>query len=218
MKKYKELLASVNLFHGIPLNELIPTLDRLMARTEKYEKGAQLLTAGSKPDNVGVVLSGQLHIIKEDVDGNRTLLSTLYETDIFAETLCCANVEESPVTVLADTDSVVLLLPLTHILNTCPNACGFRGQLLGNMLKVVAQKNLYLQGRIELIRIKSVRTKVLGYLNTFAVRRGETFSIPLNREEMADYLCVERSALSHELMRMKRDRLIDYSKNRFTIW
>jgi CRP-like cAMP-binding protein len=85
------------------------------------------------------------------------------------------------------------------------------------MLRLVANKNLYLQNRMELVTIKSVREKVLLYLENYAKKRGAAFTVPHNREEMADFLCVERSALSHELMKMKEERLLEYRKNRFTL-
>ena len=145
------------------------------------------------------------------------MLATLGEADIFAEALCCAGVEESPVSVLADTDAAVLLLGFSRILHTCPNSCTFHQTLIANMLQIVARKNLYLQGRMEIISMKSVRAKVLRYLSALAAVHGRDFTAPHNREQMADYLCVERSALSHELMRMKQEGLIAYRKDRFTL-
>jgi CRP-like cAMP-binding protein len=217
MKLYEEALGAVNLFKGIASDDLVSMLDCLQAHPVQFKKGKHLLRAGERPAHVGVVLSGRLHVVKDDADGNHTLLAALGETDIFAEALCCAGVAESPVTVIADTDVTVMLLGFSRILSTCSNTCAFHQKLIENMLRIVAQKNLYLQDRMDLIRTKSVRTKVLAYLGIFAKKRGTDFTIPLNREEMADYLCVDRSALSHELIRMKRDGLISYRKNSFTL-
>ena len=218
MRKSDSILPSVSLFKGINDDELDSMLNCLQAKTVEYRKGSILLEAGSKPKYVGVVLSGCLHIVRDEIDGNRTLLATLGEADIFAEALCCADARESPVSVLADSDAVVLLLGFSRILHTCPNACAFHQILIANMLQTVAQKNLYLQSRMEIICMKSVRAKILQYLSTLtAAKHGRTFTVPHNREQMADYLCVERSALSHELMRMKQDGLIEYQKDRFTL-
>ena len=217
MKLYREALGAVNLFKGIAADDLVSMLDCLQACPVKFKKGKHLLRAGDRPEHVGVVLAGRLHVVRDDADGNHTLLAALGETDIFAEALCCAGVAESPVTVIADTDVTVMLLGFSRILSTCSNTCAFHQKLIENMLQIVAQKNLYLQDRMELIRTKSVRAKVLSYLGIFARKRGIAFTIPLNREGMADYLCVDRSALSHELIRMKRDGLITYRKNSFTL-
>jgi len=218
MERYRGVIQNIGLFKGIAPETLASMLDCLQAQTVTYKKGSFVLSAGEKPEYVGALLSGQLQITRDDADGNRTLLTTLAPSDIFAEVFCCAGVDESPVNVMADADSTVMLLQFSRVLHTCPNSCQFHQTLIENMMRQIAQKSLYLQDRIEIIRIKSVRVKVLSYLNTFPVERGRSFTIPFNREEMADYLCVERSALSHELMRMKQDGLIDYYRNKFTLF
>ncbi|MCC8123089.1 MAG: Crp/Fnr family transcriptional regulator [Oscillospiraceae bacterium] len=217
MDPYTEVLSATPLFLGIMPADITAMLTCLRARQKHCKRGEALLLSGDRPEHVGVILSGRLHIVKDDVDGNRSLLATLGNADLFAEALCCAGVAESPVTVLADTDTTVLLLQFSRILHTCPNTCAFHQTLISNMLRVVAQKNLYLQNRTELLGAKSVQAKVLGYLNAYARQRGLRFSVPHNREEMASYLCVERSALSHTLMRMKREGIIDYRKDQFTL-
>ncbi|MCD7947691.1 MAG: Crp/Fnr family transcriptional regulator [Oscillospiraceae bacterium] len=212
-----EVLRAAPLFRGMMQEDIAAMLTCLHAQRRHCRRGETLLLAGDRPEHVGIVLSGRLRVVKDDVDGNRSLLATLGEADLFAEALCCAGAEESPVTVLADTNATVLLLRFSRILHTCPNTCAFHQALIANMLRVVAQKNLSLQSRMELLGAKSIQSKVMGYLNTYARQRGRSFSVPHNREEMASYLCVERSALSHTLMRMKRDGLIDYRKDQFTL-
>ncbi len=218
LRKYLELLKSIPLFTGIAQNELESMLGCLEAQDTNVRKDEILLLAGKPPEHIGIVLTGQLHIVKEDYDGNRTLVAAITPGEIYAEALCCAGVRESPVTVLADCDSVVMLLRFDRILHTCPRSCGFHARLIENMLGVIARKNLMLQGRMEIISIRSVREKVLRYLNSFIHEPGQYITIPFNREELANYLCVERSALSHELSRMKKDGLIDYRKNQFCVW
>ncbi len=217
LKDYVQPLHAVGLFGGISPDDLAMLLGCLGAEAREYQKGEFPLMAGDIPEHVGVVLSGRLSIVREDADGNRTLIADLGPSDIFAEALCCAGVGESPVSVMAESDSTVLLLKFTRILHTCPSSCGFHEKLIANMLSLIARKNLFLQGRMEVIGLKSVRAKVLRYLKTFAAEKGQRFSIPLSREEMADYLCVERSALSHELMKMKREGLLEYRKNTFKL-
>ncbi len=216
-KKYFEILMATSLFTGIAESELESMLSCLEAQTADVKKDEILLLAGKQPEHIGIVLAGQLHIVKEDYDGNRTIVAVITTGEIFAEALCCAGVKESPVTVLADCDSTVMMLRFNRILHTCPRSCGFHARLIENMLGVIARKNLLLQSRLDIIAIRSVREKVLRYLNSFTHKPGQYISIPFNREELANYLCVERSALSHELSRMKKDGLIDYHKNQFCI-
>ena len=211
------VLKSVGLFNGLEVTELETMLGCLGAEVKNVRKGEIILLAGDRPRHVGITLAGQLHIIREDYDGNRSLLAAMTSGDIFAEALCCAGVAESPVTVTADADSSVMLLDFSRILHTCRNSCSFHTKLIENMLSLIAKKNIMLQTRMELVSLKSVRTKVLRYLESFAPIQGKEIAIPFNREEMADYLCVERSALSHELARMKRDGLIEYRKNIFIL-
>ena len=175
------------------------------------------MLSGDKPEFVGIVLSGQLNISRVDYDGNRSLVAAIIPGEMFAEALCCAGVTESPVTVFAAEDSVIIKLAFSRIIKTCPNSCSFHTQLIENMLGLIAYKNMKLQNRMEILELKSVREKVMCYLETFMPKRGENITIPFNREEMAEFLCVERSALSHELSKMKKDGLIEYRKNSFTI-
>ena len=205
------------LFDGIDEAVLASMLRCIGAKTEQVQKGEIILLAGDRPEHIGVVLAGQLHISRDDYDGNRSLLATVTSGEIFAEALCCAGITESPVTVMAQTDATVLLLPYRRIPQACSNACAHHAKLIENLLRLTAGKNLLLQSRMEIVCLKSVRAKVLRYLLSFVPEQGRRITIPFNREEMADYLCVERSALSHELARMRWEGLIDYRKNRFVL-
>jgi len=204
------------LFQGIDGASLASMLRCIGAKTEHVQKGEILLLAGDRPEHIGVVLAGQLHVLREGCDGNRSILTVVTPGEIFAEALCCAGVDESPVTVMAHTDATVLLLPYRRIPSACPNACAHHAKLIENLLRLTAEKNLLLQSRMEIICLKSVRAKVLRYLASFVPEHGR-ITIPFSREEMADYLCVDRSALSHELAKMKRDGLIEYRKNCFVL-
>jgi len=215
--KYFEVIKTVKLFDGIEADSLESALGCLGARTAGYGKGETLIAAGSKPSDVGIVLTGQLHIVKDGYDGGRALLATLVPGDIFAEALCCAGIAESPVTVISQCESTVMLIKFARILSNCPKVCAFHTKLTENMLRLIARKNLYLQSRMEITNLKTVRAKVLAYLESFTERQGKKITIPHNREEMAEYLCADRSALSHELMKMKADGLIDYRKNKFEL-
>ena len=217
MEEYLDLLKNVALFSGIDVTELEAMLKCIGANIKTARKDEILLLSGDEPRNIGIVLTGRLHIVREDYDGNRSLISAVAPGEIFAEALCCAGVSESPVTVTAGANSKVMLLSFSRILRTCTNSCAFHTRLIRNMLAIIAGKNLFYQARMEIINLKSLRAKVVRYLESENHRHGQAFTIPFNREEMADYLCVDRSALSHELSKMKKEGLIDYRKNQFTI-
>ena len=217
MTKYLYALKLMGLFNGIDVAELETMLKCLGAEIRDVNRDEIVLLAGDKPQYVGIVLTGQLHIVREDFDGNHTLIAALTPGEIFAEALCCAGVSESPVTVLSEIDSTVMFLSFSRILHVCNNSCAYHTRLIENMLKLIANKNLQLQSRMEIISLKTIRAKVMRYLESFVPKQGRHIKIPFNREELAGFLCVERSALSHELSKMKRDGLIDYRKNYFTL-
>lgn len=216
MEKYFEVLKTVKLFDHIEEKDLAFMLDCLGASIACFEKNSFILMAGEEPKHIGILLEGGAHIIREGAEGERMIVMALGRGDYFAEALCCAGVKESPVSVVATGDTRVLQIAFDRILHTCPSSCAFHGQLIENMLLLIARKNIQLQDRIDVISRKTVREKVLGFLESAAAKqRKRQICIPLNREELADFLCVDRSALSHELSRMKKDGLIDYRKNYF---
>lgn len=219
MEQYLDIVRGIALFDGIDASELSFLLDCLGARVVSYQKEETVLLAGDRPESVGVVLTGQLHVVWDDCDGNRVLVTALTQGKPFAETLCCAGVAESPVSVIAETAAAVMALNFKRILYTCPSACPYHTKLIENMLGLIANKTLQLQSRMEIVCLKSVRAKVVRCLELFKTRQGRgaaAVTVPFNREGMADFLCVERSALSHELSKMKREGLLDYRKNTFT--
>jgi len=217
VKEFLPVLQSTSLFKGINTADLESMLGCISVAIKTVRKGAIILHAGDTPRQVGIVLRGQLHIIREDFDGNCSLLAVLTRGDVFAEAMCCAGVTESPVTVIADLDSAVILMSFEKILHICPSSCSYHRALIKNMLELIAGKNLKLQNHMEILGMKSIRARVMRYFESFAPKHGIEITIPLNREELANYLCVERSALSHELMKMKNDGLIEYRKNKFVL-
>jgi len=214
---YFDVLQKCGLFDGLNAADLTALLRCLGAESKHIAKGQSVLRAGDAPSAIGIVLAGQLHIVRDDYYGNRSLDAVLAPGELFAEALCYAEVAESPVTVTASCDSVILLLRGQRILRSCERACAFHAQCIENMLRTIANKNLRLQSRMEILSLKSIRARVLRYLEPFCPKQHSGFTIPLNRAELADYLCVERSALSHELARMQGEGLILYRKNWFSV-
>lgn len=212
---FSAIPESATLFKGIEEAALAPMLACIGAETVSLKKGESVLLAGDAPRHVGLALTGLMHVIREEYDGSRSLLAAIGPGELFAGALCCANVAKSPVAVTAALDATVMLLPYARIVQPCPNTCPFHAKLIENMLRILAGKTILLQDRMEILRLKSIKAKVLRYLESFAPQHDGRIAIPFNREKLAEYLCVDRSALSHALARMKKEGLIEYDKNSF---
>jgi len=210
-ENYSEILKLTGLFKGIKHSEIQSLLNSLGAVTHNAGKGKIILLTGDRLDYIGIVLSGHLHITRNSYNGNRSLVASIKQGGIFAEALYCAGFTQSPVTVTAAQDSCIMKLSFARVIETCSVSCN---RLIVNMLYLIAGKNLTLQNRMEILELKTIREKVLRYLESFGTRN---IALPFNRQEMADFLCVERSALSHELIKMKNDNLLNYSKNKFIL-
>lgn len=218
MEKKFEILKKCPLFAGIEENNISLLLNCLNAKEEKIHKDNIIFLAGDKPEYVGIVLSGSVQIIQEDYWGNRTILSIIEKGGIFAEAFSCAGADAFPISVVSREDGLILLIDCIRILTTCSSSCTFHGSLIQNLVKVLANKNIALTRKMEHITKRTTREKVLSYLSECAISaNSNTFDIPFNRQEMADYLSVERSALSSTLGKLKEDKLIDFYKNTFCL-
>lgn len=216
MKRLFEMPRSNPLFDGIAFSDFERMFDCLSARKKRYEKGELILLSGNPVNFVGLVISGSVQILKDDEDGRVTLLAELGASELFGETFACAGIDHSPVTVIAAENSEILLMNYRKIITTCKSSCSFHAKLIENMLNVIARKNLMLNQKIEIISKRTTREKLMSF---FDVHRGaaKKFTIPFNREELAQYLCVDRSAMSNELSKMRDEGIIKFDKNIFEI-
>ena len=216
MKNIFEAVKNNPLFKGIAFSDFEGMFGCLSARTVNYKKGDIILLSGDAVSFVGLILSGSVKIIKEDMDGHITILTELFVTDIFGETFACAGVSHSPVTIETASDAEILLIDYKRIISSCSSACPHHTRLIENMLGLLAMKNLMLNQKIEILSKRTTREKLLCF---FDAHRGaaKRFTIPYNREELAHYLCVDRSAMSNELCKMRDEGLIDFQKNNFEI-
>lgn len=218
MKKDISALKKCPLFMGISEDDLQPLMGCLDAKEITVVKNDVVFSVGDRPDYVGIVLSGSVHVVQEDYWGNRTILAAVEVGGLFGESFSCAEAPVLPISVLARTNCTILLIDCRRILTTCSSSCVFHTRLIRNLMKVLANKNIALTQKMEHITKKSVREKVLSYLSACALVEGQNaFSIPFNRQEFADYLSVERSALSNTLGKMRDDGLIVFEKNKFTL-
>ena len=218
MEENFEILSQCPLFSSIGREDLESMLQCLGARRAFYEKNQHVFLEGDPARWVGVVLSGGVQIIREDLDGNRSILASAGPGELFGEVFACAGLDQLPVTVTAIADSHILRLSCRRIIETCSQSCAFHSLLIQNLLRIVARKNLMLNQKIEFISKRSTREKLMAYLTAQAkAADSHTFSIPYNRQELADYLGVERSAMSAELGKLKKEGILDFHKNHFQI-
>ena len=206
------------MFEGISLTNC-ETLMHCLGCTEKTYKKEQIIsTEGLYSRQIGIVVSGCIHTIQEDVWGRRAFLSYAKDDGIFGEVLLGGSSDERGIIFKAAEPTTVMYLPADRILHPCRNSCPFHHELSRNLFRMISNSNAELTEKIEITSKSSLREKILTYLSIESRRNGSTrFTVPLNRTEMADYLCTNRSALSRELSKMKKDGIIDYESNTFRI-
>jgi len=218
MEKYDSVLEACPLFAEIGREDLRGMLQCLNARLRRVERGELLFREGDEARWVGIVLEGQVQISREDMDGGRSLLGRAGPGEMFGEVFACAGVDTLPVTVQAESAGAVLLADCRRMLTTCRNACPFHNRLVQNLLRIVAAKNLQLNRKIECMSRRTTREKLLTYLRGEArARRSREFDIPFDRQALADYLGVERSAMSAELGKLCRDGIIRCDRRHFRL-
>ncbi len=217
MDKYN-ILAANPLFKGLTRSEIKSVLQCLKAKIAIYEKEKDIYRVGDKIKSIGIVLSGRVHISKTDILGNVHIIQNVGVGELFAEAFACRQSAYSLVNVATVQKSEILFMDVNRTLTICASGCVFHQALIKNLFYIIVEKNIDLVKKIEHITPKSIRERALSYLFSEAQKQGKhSFEIPFNRQQLADYLMVERSALSNELSKMQKAGLIEYKKNSFTI-
>lgn len=213
-----DVIQQVALFRGMDEAELAAALSALSAKEKTYEKDEMILYAGNVSKHMGLVLEGSVTIESNDVWGNRTILSHIEKGGTFAETYALLEDEPMLVDVIANEKSNILFLRIGSLNLLQQDISPWRVKLIGNLLRISSQKNLHLSGRSFHTAPKSIRGRVMAYLNSVSLQKNKIdFDIPFDRQQLADYLNVERSALSRELSNMQQDGLIIVRRNHFEI-
>ena len=214
------VLIQVNspLFDGIAPADRKGMLSCIGYQVKDFRKGDIIAFEEENIRNVGILLSGSVDMVKEDVWGNKVLVARMGKDEMFGETFAWGKNKMSAVTFIVSEDAKIVLLPLDRVMHSCTNTCACHHQLVENMVHIIADKNRDLIRKIEVISKRTIREKLLAYLSVQAqAQNARYFEIPLGRSELADYLCVDRSALTRELAKMRDEGLIDYDKNCFRI-
>ena len=204
------------MWSGIGYSDFEAMMRCMDAKTRNYDKGDIVLLSGDAVHHIGLLVSGGAKVMHEDIDGNTSILMELSISDIFGEVFACAGIEHSPVTVQAAEKCEILFLNYRKVITSCTSTCAFHARLIENMLKLIAQKNILLNQKIEILSKRTTREKLLAF---FDMQRGvaKKFTIPYSREEMAHYLSVNRSAMSNELSKMRDEGLIQFHRNSFEL-
>ncbi len=218
MEEYLPILKKSNLFYGVSSEEISAMLKCLSARLKHFKKEEFIIRSGDCIRSVGMMLSGTALIIQEDFWGKRTIISEVLPGNIFAETYACIPSIPIEMSVISDSECDVLFLDFNKILNVCTSACNFHTRLLQNFLSAIARKNLVLTKKMQHMSKKTIREKLLSYLSAESLKsNSSTFDIPFNRQQLADYLSIDRSALSNEMSKLQDEGILTYKKNRFTL-
>ena len=207
------------LFDGVHPEKRTAMLTCLGARVRTVRKGEFLVLAQDEVNYIGIVLSGEVHMIHEDRWGDKAVLAVIRSGGLFGETFVCGTILQSIVTFQAVKNTKFLALPFQKVLHICTNACPFHHRLIENMLHLMADKNAQLLTKLEVVSKKTLRKKLLTYFSFQSERAGSpTFTIPMTRTQLADYLCADRTAVARELARMKEDGLIEIDQQRVTLY
>ena len=218
MKDYLSVIRSSQLFSGVSEEEVIAMLSCLKAERKDFPKDAFLLRAGDTAESIGLVLSGSVLVIQEDIWGNRNILSKAGPGQTFAAAYACAPGSVLNVSVVAETAVTVLYLNIKRVLHVCSSACTHHSHIIRNLLGELAEKNLRFSEKLTHMGQRTTRAKLMSYFSAEAQRRGGyEFDIPFSRQQLADYLGVERSGLSLELGKMRDEGLLDFHKSHFLL-
>lgn len=218
MKDIIPILRDCPLFEGITPGDIPGMLGCLGGRVVPIKKGQILLREGDSAVAIGLVLEGAVQLIREDYYGNRSIVGHIGPTQLFGETYAYARAKSLPVSVVADGDGQVLMIDSRRISACCANACEFHNRMIANMLHLVATKNLMLHQKIDVTSKRTTREKLMAYLLSQAKQAGSnSFTVPFDRQALADYLEVDRSGLSAEISKLRKEGVLESEKNVFKL-
>ncbi len=218
MRKYIPILKKTQMFSGVADDEIFAMLSCLNARVFNYKKGEYVLRQGEHLNDIIVLVEGGLHIQKDDYWGNRSILGHISTGEVFGEAYIapesCALLND----VVAIENSTVIFFDVKRIITTCSSACRFHSMVVQNVFFAISEKNRKLVQKIGHMSKRSTREKLISYLSEEAKKQNSaSFLIPFNRQQLADFLSVDRSAMSNELCKMRNEGLLTFNKNHFEL-
>lgn len=219
MNDFLPVMKRSPLFGSLKDAEIQSVLQCLSATRRTFVKGEYVLHQGQQVDTFGLVLSGSVLVMQEDFWGNRNIIAVIGEGEVFAESYACTAGAPLGVSVSAQENATVMFLDISRVLNVCSASCSFHSALIRNLVAMLAQKNLRMNEKLQHITQRTTREKLLSFLSAeSARRRSASFDIPLNRQQLADYLSVDRSAMSGELCKLRDEGVLAFQKNHFELF
>lgn len=218
MEEYIGILKNTKIFSGVNEDELKAMLGCLCAKAQRYGKGEYVLFIGEELERIPILVEGKLHIQNEDYWGNRSILGSISVGEMFGEAY--AVPESGPVLndVVAVEESAVIFFDVKKLMTTCPSGCRFHSLVIRNLFYEISERNRKLVQKLGHMSKRSTREKLISYLSEEAKRqKNAAFEIPFNRQQLADFLSVDRSAMSAELCKMRDEGMIKFQKNRFEL-
>ena len=217
MSENFEKIKTAPLFWDIEEAELPELLEALDAHSRRYQKGEIIMPEGEKTDSLGLVMSGSVLIVQDDFWGNRNILARITRGGIFAESFACTG-ERLTVGAQAESDCEIMRLKVEYVLKSCPKSCSAHSALVGNLIHELARKNLNFNSKLSHMGKRTTREKLMSYLSAQATKSGKNeFDIPFDRQQLADYLCVDRSAMSAQLCALRDEGILKFRKNHFVL-
>lgn len=211
-------LKKIPLFEGISEEEISEIMPCLGVTIKLYSKNQTILFEGDTANKFGVVLDGSIRMTQMDYSGNRNVIGVMGKYDLFAEAYACSDIERYPVSAVAAENCTVMMIESARIHSSCIKSCNTHRVLIRNLLRIVAGKNIQLNQKIEFMSKRTTKEKLMAYLYSEADRTGKkSFTIPFDRQALADYLSVDRSAMSSEIGKLRDEGLIEVEKSNFKI-
>ena len=211
-----DILSKNKIFENIPIEKYPDLLAHISHRFVNFKKGDFVLKAGDTVREIGIILSGHLLVVNECETGSQSIINNIVTNQVFGEALSASQINESPFAIVCKEDTEILLLSYQDLITN--TADPYHQQMVANVLKLIANKTMQMNYHLIVTSRRKIRDKLLTYLNLQkTIHQNSTFTIDLNREQLAAYLFVDRSALSFALMKLKREGVLDYYRNSFIL-
>lgn len=218
MQEFHVIFERCPLFAGIQLADISAMMGCIGGIKKNIAKGEPVCREGDPATHIGMVLSGAVRMERTDYYGNRSIVAHIAPGELFGESFACAGVQALPISVVADEDSTVLLMDCRRITTTCSSACAFHNRIIFNLLHLVAEKNLVFDQKIQITSKRTTREKLMAYLlNQAKLKGSDSFTIPYDRQELADYLEVDRSGLSAEISKLRKEKVLESDRCNFRL-
>lgn len=219
MEQYLFILRNSPFFQGMTEEEILSVLHCVNATVQHKQKDEYILRVGDRTESMGLVLRGSVLVLQEDLWGHRNIMHRIGPGEYFAEPFAATAGSVLNVSVVADEDSEIMMLNMERFLKTCPHACAHHGRMVRNLVSVMARRVLDLNEKLTHMAKRSTREKLLSYLSAESIRQGKlAFTIPYDRQQLADYLSVERAAMSVELGKLQKEGLLKTNRNHFELF